>query len=91
MSKWVMKLFKFNIDYKPQKELKAQTLANFSWETSSDKLDTPSRWMVFVDGLTNVEGNKVDLLLESNRCVIVKVATKFGFPASNNQANMRLA
>ena len=46
----------------------------------------PPCWKVYVDGATNQRGSGVGLVLESPEKTIIEKSVKFGFSATNNEA-----
>ena len=46
----------------------------------------PSRWNVYVDGVTNQKGSNVGLVLISPKKIIIEKSLRLGFSATNNEA-----
>ena len=91
--KWAIELSEFDIRYKPKTAIKGQVLPNFFMEfTSAEPAEntqtTPDLpiWKMFVDGAANAQGSGVGLILTSPEGIDIKYALKFGFQASNNEA-----
>ena len=91
--KWVIELSEFDIRYKPKTTIKGQILANFVMEFTSAEPDenaqTPTDlpiWKLSVDGATNAQGSRAGLILTSLKGIDIEYALKFGFQASNNEA-----
>ena len=43
-------------------------------------------WKLFVDGATNAQGSRAGLILTSSEGIDIEYALRFGFQASNNEA-----
>ena len=91
--KWAIELSEFNIRYKPRTAIKGQILADFIMEfTSAEPAEatqlTPNLpiWRLSVDGATNAQGSGAGLILTSPNGIDVEYALRFGFQASNNEA-----
>ena len=91
--KWAIELSKFNIRYKPKTTIKGQVLANFIMEFTSAKpaenahttLDLPIL-KLSVNGVANSQGTGAGLIMTSLEGIDVEYALRFGFQASNNEA-----
>ena len=95
--KWAIELSEFDIRYKPRTAVKGQVLADFIMEfTPSNTLtkltettqlapDLPI-WRLSVDGAANSQGSGAGLILTSPNEIDVEYALRFGFQASNNEA-----
>ena len=93
LMKWVIELSEFGIRYKPKTAIKGQVLADFVMEFTSSKpaenAQTPTDlpiWRLSVDGATNAQGSRAGLILTSPEGIDIKYALRFGFQASNNEA-----
>ena len=95
--KWAIELSEFDIKYKPKTAVKGQVLADFIMEfTSSNASAQPTEttqltlylpiWRLSVDGAANSPGSSADLILTSPDGIDVEYALRFGFQASNNEA-----
>ena len=91
--KWVMELSEFDIRYKPRTAVNGQILADFIMEFTSIEPTETTRlasdlpiWRLSVDGATNAHGSEVGLILTSPDGIDMKYALRFGFQASNNEA-----
>ena len=91
--KWALDLSEFDIKYKPKRAIKGQVLADFVMgftpaELAEDTRATPDLpiWKLFVDGAANAQGSGVGLILISLEGIDIKYALRFGFQASNNEA-----
>ena len=91
--KWAIELSEFDIRYRPRTAVKGQILADFIMEftpaesTEATKLspDLPI-WRLSVDGAANAQGSGAGLILTSPNGIDLEYALKFGFQASNNEA-----
>ena len=91
--KWAIELSEFNIRYKPRTMVKGQILADFIMEfTSAEHIETTRLtsdlpiWRLSVDGAANAHGSGAGLILTSPDGIDVEYELKFGFQASNNEA-----
>ena len=95
--KWVIELSEFDIRYKPRTAIKGQVLEYFIMEfTSSNTPAQPTEatqlapdlpiWRLSVDGAANSQGSDVGLILTSPDGIDMEYALRFGFQASNNEA-----
>ena len=93
LMKWSIELSEFDIRYKPKTAIKGQVLADFVMEFASAErakntqimTDLPI-WRLSVDGATNAQGSGVGLILTSSKGIDIEYALRFGFQASNNEA-----
>ena len=91
--KWTIEFSEFDIRYKPRTVIKGQILADFimeltptaSTEATQLTLDLPI-WRLSVDGAANAQGSGASLILTSPDGIDVEYALRFGFQASNNEA-----
>ena len=91
--KWAIKLSEFDIRYKPRTVVKGQILEDFIMEftpaqfTEATQLapDLPI-WRLSVDGAANAQGSGIRLILISPDGIDMEYALRFGFQASNNEA-----
>ena len=93
LMKWAIELSEFDIRYKPKTAIKGQVLADFVMEFTSaepaENAQTPTDlpiWRLSVDGATNAQGSGAGLILTSLEGIDIKYALRFGFQASNNEA-----
>ena len=91
--KWAIELSEFDIKYKPKTTIKGHILAYFVMEFTSVELaeanqTTPDLpiWRLSVDGAANAQGSGVGLILTSSEGIDIEYALRFGFQASNNEA-----
>ena len=93
LMKWAIELIEFDIRYNPKTAIKGQVLADFVMEftpieltqTTHEKNDLPI-WKLFVDGASNAQGSGAGLILTSPEGIDIEYALRFGFHASNNEA-----
>nr|KYP59710.1 Retrovirus-related Pol polyprotein from transposon 17.6 [Cajanus cajan] len=89
MMKWSIELSEFAIRYEPRGAIRAQVLADFLVElTPSAEEDSfeESKWILSVDGASNLGGSGVGIVLEDLGCILLEQSLRFEFRASNNQA-----
>ena len=93
LMKWAIELSEFDIRYKPKTTIKGQILADFVMEFTSAELaentqTTPDLpiWKLSVDGAANAQGSGVGLILTSPEGIDIEYVLRFGFRASNNEA-----
>ena len=93
LMKWAIELSEFDIIYKPKTAIKCQVLVDFVMEFTSaepvENAQTPTDlpiWKLFVDGATNAQGSEAGLILTSLEGIDIEYALRFGFQASNNEA-----
>ena len=91
--KWAIELSKFDISYKSKTAIKGQVLANLVIEFTSaeptENTQTPidlPLWRLSVDGASNAQGSGAGLILTSPEGIDIEYALRFGFQASNNEA-----
>ena len=93
LMKWAIELSEFDIRYKPKTTIKRQILADFVMKFTSAEpaeatqitFDLPI-WRLSVDGATNAQGSGASLILTSLEGIDIEYALRFGFRASNNEA-----
>ena len=93
LMKWAIELSEFDIKYKPKTVIKGQVLAYFFMEfTSAEPAENTQTmtnfpiWRLSVDGAANAQGSGARLILTSSEGIDIKYALRFGFQASNNEA-----
>ena len=91
--KWAIELSEFDIRYKPKRAIKGQVLADFVMEFAPIELDETTQaeddlpiWKLSVDGASNAQGSGAGLILTSPEGIDIEYALRFGFRASNNEA-----
>ncbi|XP_027082589.1 uncharacterized protein [Coffea arabica] len=96
LTKWAVELGEYDLSYEPRTAIKAQGLADFLAELTFTKgpestsafaeVSTPSLWTLYVDGSSNGDGSGAGVLLEGPQGEVCSYALRFGFPATNNEA-----
>ena len=91
--KRAIELSEFDIRYKPKNAIKGQVLADFVIEfTSAEPAENTQTtidlyiWRLSVDGAANAQGSGVGLILTSLEGINIEYPLRFGFQASNNEA-----
>ncbi|KAL2230582.1 UNVERIFIED_CONTAM: Retrovirus-related Pol polyprotein from transposon [Sesamum indicum] len=90
--KWAVELGQHDIEYQPRTAQKAQVLADFITELSSDlkEPDAPDhtclKWMLHVDGSSNANNGGAGVLIQGPKGVEIEVAARLSFPVTNNEA-----
>ena len=93
LMKWAIELSEFDIRYKLRTAVKGHILADFiieftpaqSTETTQLAPDLPI-WKLSIDGAANVQGSGAGLILTSPDGIDTEYALRFGFRASNDEA-----
>ena len=91
--KWAIELSEFDIINKSKTIIKGQVLADFVMEFTSavpneraqTMTDIPI-WKLSVDGASNAQGSGAGLIPTSPERIYIEYALRFGFQASNNEA-----
>ena len=93
LMKWAIELSEFDIRYKPKTAIKGQVLANFVMEfTSAEPAQNAQAmndlpiWKLSIDRASNAQGSEAGLILTSLEGIDIEYALRFGFQASNNEA-----
>ena len=93
LMKWAIELCEFDIRHKPKTAIKGQVLADFVMEfISAEPAENAQKptdlpiWKLSVDGATNAQGSGAGLILTSLEGIDIEYALRFGFQASNNEA-----
>ena len=91
--KWAIELSEFDIIYKSKTAIKGQVLADFIMEFTSAVPDESAQtmtdiliWKLSIDGASNAQGSGAGLILTSPEGIDIEYALRFGFQASNNEA-----
>ena len=91
--KWAIELSEFDIRYKPKTAIKGQVLVDFIMEfTSAEPAKNAQTmtdlfiWKLSVDGASKAQGSGAGLILTSPEGIDIEYALRFGFHASNNEA-----
>ncbi|KAK3039298.1 hypothetical protein RJ639_026682 [Escallonia herrerae] len=90
---WSVELGEFDIEYKPRTMIKAQALADFIVECTLLEEPpqlvisaAPDPWNLYVDGSSALASSGGRLILISPEGFTIEYALRFGFQASNNEA-----
>ncbi|XP_071909560.1 uncharacterized protein [Coffea arabica] len=96
LTKWAVELGEYDLTYEPRTAIKAQALADFLAEltftegpesaSAGAEVSTSSPWTLYVDGSSNGDGSGAGLLLEGPQGEVCSYALRFGFSATNNEA-----
>ena len=93
LMKWAIELSEFDIRYKPKTIIKGQVLTDFVMEYTPIELaqtthanDDLPIWKLFVDRASKAQESGAGLILTSPEGIAIEYALRFGFHASNNEA-----
>ncbi|KAL0430668.1 UNVERIFIED_CONTAM: hypothetical protein Sradi_0692800 [Sesamum radiatum] len=87
MVKWAVELGEYEIEYRPRPAIKAQVLADFVIELTSEKQESDQQWWkLFVDRSSTLQGSGAGVILEAPQGERIQYALLFNFDASNNEA-----
>ena len=93
LKKWAIELNEFDIRYKTKTTIKGQVLADFVMEFAPIELPKTTHaeddlpiWKLSVDGASNAQGSGAGLILTSPEGIDIEYALRFGFHATNNEA-----
>ena len=86
MVAWFVKLWEFNIQYEPRGPMKTQFTTDFLTEFAGNNTTTSYGWTLYVGSASNIKGSKAGIILEGPNNIILELALKLNFRASNNQA-----
>ena len=98
--KWALELEEFEVIYRPRTAIKGQALADFvvkfTYQDETEQAEpvalTPDlqesipTWVLYVDGSSNSQGSGAGIILTTPEGIQMKHALRFGFKASNNEA-----
>ncbi|XP_020979297.1 uncharacterized protein LOC110271936 [Arachis ipaensis] len=84
LTKWSIELSEFDIQFQPRSALKAQILADFIAELTTDEHN--KTWELHVDRASSREGSGAGIILKKGDEVVAEQALQFHFLAGNNQA-----
>ncbi|KAK3012116.1 hypothetical protein RJ639_010589 [Escallonia herrerae] len=90
---WSVELGEFDIQYNPRTTIKAQALADFIVECTLPEdppqliiSEVPDPWDLYVDGSSAIGSSGAGIILISSEGFTIEYALRFGFQASNNEA-----
>ncbi|KAL5564335.1 hypothetical protein UlMin_027499 [Ulmus minor] len=98
LTKWTVELSEYDITFQPRTALKSQVLADFvadftpnvTQQADKELLNlterSNSKWTLTVDGSSNVNGAGIGLVLTSPEGDLIQQAIRYGFKATNNEA-----
>ncbi|KAL0414908.1 UNVERIFIED_CONTAM: Retrovirus-related Pol polyprotein from transposon [Sesamum radiatum] len=87
--KWAVKLSEYDISYMPKTTIKAQALADFISKITEMSIKETSQeqiWLLHVDGSSTTQGSGAGIVITTPQGEDLEFAIKFGFKASNNEA-----
>ncbi|KAL0407314.1 UNVERIFIED_CONTAM: hypothetical protein Slati_4045300 [Sesamum latifolium] len=87
--KWAVELSEYDISYLPRTTIKAQALADFIFKVTGvppEKTPRNEKWLLHVDGSSTIQGSGTGIVITSPEGEDLEFAIKFGFKASNNEA-----
>ncbi|KAI3446714.1 hypothetical protein Pfo_003379 [Paulownia fortunei] len=85
--KWAIELSEHGIEFRPRPAIKAQVLADFVVEMTTDETSKSlSAWTLYVDGSSTSTGSGAGIVIESPQGDKFEYALKFEFLTSNNEA-----
>nr|KYP69821.1 Retrovirus-related Pol polyprotein from transposon 297 family [Cajanus cajan] len=86
MTAWSIELSEYGIKYESRGALKAQCLADFIVELTPSIPTEEQSWILHIDGSSNTKGSGAGIILEGPNEMMLELAIKFDFKATNNQA-----
>ncbi|KAK6136270.1 hypothetical protein DH2020_030001 [Rehmannia glutinosa] len=84
MIKWTIEIGEFDIECRPRTSIKGQALADFLQEMMPE--GDAAEWLLHVDGSSTSTGSRAGIVLTNPQGEDLEFAVKFGFKASNNEA-----
>ncbi|KAL0411147.1 UNVERIFIED_CONTAM: hypothetical protein Slati_3704400 [Sesamum latifolium] len=87
--KWAVELSEYNISYLPRSTIKVQALADFISEMAEMTIKDASqdqKWLLHVDGSSTAQGSGAGIVITTPQGEDLEFVIKFGFKASNNEA-----
>ena len=100
IAQWAVELGQFDIKYRPRTAIKGQILADFISEfspqpihhekngvlPSTSKETDGNYWKLYVDGSSNNKGSGAGIVLHSPDDLVLELALRINFKASNNES-----
>ncbi|GKC74429.1 reverse transcriptase domain-containing protein [Tanacetum coccineum] len=92
LQKWSIELGEYAIHYRPRVSVKGQILADFIVERPEEDAiieiqeELPEPWILFTDRSSCADGSGAGLILTSPEGIEFTYALRFGFEATNNEA-----
>ncbi|XP_017216818.2 uncharacterized protein LOC108194379 [Daucus carota subsp. sativus] len=94
LAAWTIELSQFNLEFEPRNSMKSQALSDFVAECNFSESPqqgpaqslTDKAWTLYTDGSSTSEVGGAGVLLVSPEGFKVQQAIRFGFPATNNEA-----
>ncbi|GJX68394.1 reverse transcriptase domain-containing protein [Tanacetum coccineum] len=92
LQKWSIELGEYAIHYRPRISVKGQILADFIVERPEEDVimetqeELPEPWVMLTDGSSCADGSGAGLILTSPEGTEFTYALRFGFEATNNEA-----
>ena len=86
---WAIELSEFDIQYRPRTAIKGQVVMNFIAEFTHDEdkgAEEYSQWSVHMDGSSNRQAGRADVVLLSPEGDVVECMIRLDFPTTNNEA-----
>ncbi|KAL0435163.1 UNVERIFIED_CONTAM: hypothetical protein Sradi_0224200 [Sesamum radiatum] len=87
--KWAVELSEYDISYMPRTTIKVQALADFVSDMAEMTIKDASqdqRWLLHVDDSPTTQGSGAGIVITTPQGKDLEFAIKFGFKASNNEA-----
>ncbi|KAL0400248.1 UNVERIFIED_CONTAM: Transposon Ty3-I Gag-Pol polyprotein [Sesamum radiatum] len=87
--KWAVELSEYDISCLPRTTIKAQALVDFVSEMTEMTIKDASqdqKWLLYVDGSSTAQGSGAGIVITTQQGEELEFAIKFGFKASNKEA-----
>ena len=86
---WSVQLGEFDISYESRQQIKAQALADFIQEMTTEGDSTSLRhpeWKLYIDGASGSQGSGAGIILNGPNKIRIRYAVKLKYNATNNAA-----